>query len=570
MRCVPVFLKEASCLKDTTHTPVRVATIQPHGNLAYDPSLGNRHHQTSRTDAKNRVSAFLRLVQQQRAELAIAPEYFAPVESIEEVLADPATLREDTIYVLPIESIPLDKYNAIYQLAVDEGFEVARTQLDLEKPGTFVNPCAIMYRGQDSFKVFFQAKVFEAAPEYSGLLPGKEVFQINGQDFVLLVLICSDANFSNYHQIWTDALSNGRGAYIAHVQWNPRPDYPIYGQFWASLLNSGRGRDRLVFSLNWAVESKILHGYETMSSVLQSRTRIFRGKIMEKAFLYHERSVAGLHLEHRNEWEIWHVLPPQEHAHIHDICRPYEDVDPAIALRSGIVRSTCFDRRSVPNVFRENVPDDLTSHFWQSCEEYEYHVGAEVPNDHNSLWKLERVCNACLLTEKDRWNEQDVMSRIPTAQLICLNLRNCTDCPYRRLPCNQTRPSWKMATEKVAQCLRRFQESDLCSEQGVRVASTSSYPLNLIHSDDSEAGWLFHGSGREGHNVEKDVASFFQKGGLDKTRRVFDLCHVGVSGNINANNICSEFSDKSDPVDEPQGITNREHAPEFSIVKLDP
>ena len=107
MECVPVSLEEASCLK-ATHSPVRVATIQPHGDLVYDPSQGNRYHQTSRNDAKDRVSAFLQLVEEREAELAIAPEYFAPLESIENVLANPTTLREDTIYVLPIESIPLD------------------------------------------------------------------------------------------------------------------------------------------------------------------------------------------------------------------------------------------------------------------------------------------------------------------------------------------------------------------------------------------------------------------------------------------------------------------------------
>ena len=324
-----VSLNEASCLKGD-RSNVRVAVMQPQGQLYFSDELGPHYHDTDKEDADHRTFAFLNLVQNEEASLAIAPEYFAPLSTILKILEDPKALRADCLYVLPIESLLIDQYYAL----IKEGkkrYDCQETQLD-DKPGTSVNPCAMLYRGDDQLKLFLQTKIFESDPEYKNLKPGVEFFVVEGQNIALIVLLCSDANHAPFHEIWTSSASTKTGAYIIHAQCNRSPDFENYRSFWNSILNHESGPKRLVFSLNWGIGTEVLTEGGNKFLITRSRSRIIRGKILETDLYYPKRSAAGIHLQQyycgsRNEREVWHIIPGTEQCLVLDMKRLCENID---------------------------------------------------------------------------------------------------------------------------------------------------------------------------------------------------------------------------------------------------
>ncbi len=544
-----VSLNDASCLKGE-RSNVRVAVMQPQGRLYISDTLGPHYRDTDREDVDRRTSAFLNLVQNEEASLAIAPEYFAPLSTIQKVLEDPNTLRADCLYVLPIESLLLAQYDELIQEG-KKRYDCQETQLD-DKQGTSVNPCAILYRGDDQLKLFLQTKMFESDPEYKNLKPGVEFFIVEGKHMALIVLLCSDANHAPYHAIWTDNASSKPGAYIIHVQCNRSPDFENYKNFWNAILNHESGRNRVVITLNWGIGTEVLTEGGKYFQIPRSRSRILRGRILERDSYYPTRSAAGIHLQHhycgsRNKWEVWHVIPGTEHCQVLDMKRPFENIDASlVSRRDGVERCSYFERSTEGDQFNNTIPTGLARKFWEKCEELGVELEVYDQITGLSLCEIERLCYSILIRKNDSWLRKDVDERIPTLALVCYceNQKSCSD---QTLRCSKRENQWTADLEYFCRCLEVFHVSYLKANELLNVQPCRIYPFNLVNKTNEPVGWLFHGQGKMARRLEKDIGVILSEINVEEIKRQIYICPFKADGSIKAEKIFAKPEDVSDP-----------------------
>ena len=148
-----VLLHEAPALESSREN-ASVIWIQPYGNLVYTDILGPHFSEGDRIIANRRAIAFINLAKESGAEIAIAPEYFTPIETLKTLFEDSSHLRVGTLYILPLECTTLTNYEKLKVLALDHGVDLHSTTLEPPDGKTFVNPCAIVFKSQDRLKVF--------------------------------------------------------------------------------------------------------------------------------------------------------------------------------------------------------------------------------------------------------------------------------------------------------------------------------------------------------------------------------------------------------------------------------
>ncbi len=555
-----VSLSDASCLK-ADRSNLSVSVIQPQGRLYISDELGPHYHDSDKDDADSRTRAFLNLVQNEKTSLAISPEYFTPISAIQKILKDPKALRADCLYVLPIESLLLDQFDALIQEG-NKRYDCEHTELD-QKSGKSVNPCAILYRNNDQMKLFLQVKIFESDPEYRNLKPGKEFFVVEGQDMALIVLLCSDANYAPFHEIWTASASTKPGAYIIHAQCNRSPDFENYRSFWNSIFNHELGPNRLVFSLNWGIGTEVVTEEGMKFKIPRSRSRIMRGKISIMESYYPKRSAAGIHLQQvdcgsRNKREVWHIIPGTEHCQVLEMNRPFENLDASlVSRRDGVAVCSYYERSEKGDQFvKTTLPTGLTRKFWKKCEVFG--VGSD-DYDHFeglSLCELERLCYSILIRGKDSWLKEDVDERIPTVALVC-NCENPKSCNDNTLRCYNRENGWTTDQEYVCRCLRVFYMSSFRAEENLNVLPGRIYPFNLVDDSKNPVGWLFHGQGKTARNLEKKIEIILSEIKIEYIRKQIFICPFGVDGSIKSEKMFEKPADVTDPRDDSQHSVTR-------------
>ncbi len=564
-----VLLHEASCLNATIRDAMRVVMVQPVGILQTTEELGPHYSLSQHENATARFQAFLELVHSREAELAVAPEYFVPLQAFRELMADPALLRRDTLLVLPLESVSREDYFHLATLASENGIEVDQTKL-APTDGKYVNTVAVLYRGATDISLFLQAKTYEAREELHNLAVGEEFFVIEGKNVVCLVLLCSDVNYPAFHNTWVNAAAQKSGALMVHSQWNPKPDYYAHWGFWQSILDSQDGPKRIVFSINWGAGSQIMEGDSVKHQICHPRSRILRGKMLQETWRYPNRSGAGLQLHHKRIHntlcEVWHLMSRTEHCEVLRIVRPYEAVPRQLSSDSrGVLDCEFFSlSKESPTTFSAAWPEDLKSRFWSCCEECNLQGAKWEHLKGITVCELESVFNACLLKKEDSWLKKDVDQRIPTAQLACQSGQIC-ECDDSVPLCCQQREEWLQETAVFVKCLNLFRNN----HSSERLFTTGKYPLNVLDDEGAPLGWLLNGRGVEEHFLRKKIKQIL--GDLLYSRTQLQLFIVGAAGTITVEGIIDQPTGRGgiqDPGETGQGITQTHHSAVISIEVL--
>lgn len=542
---------EAPCLRAARQS-LRIVTVKPFGRLTVSDTLGPHFGGGDRHEAFARATAFLTLASQENAKIAVAPEYFTPRETLEDVIRNPGVLREECVFILPLESLDRAAHGAMIALGKAEQWDVIDAETVDSQAGTSLNSCALIYRDRGRNQLFFQHKVYASPLETTMLIAGKEFFVFEGSHMRLIVLICSDGNSRRYHQIWADAAARKPGFYMAHVQWNPSSDYSEYGSLWGSILSPEQCERRLIISCNWA-NGSVIEGVHVRNSTSRFRTRMFRRRSHLEPTSFKKQSKYGMHVEHHKEgkdkWEIWHSLPNSEHALVLDLVRPYENVPCAELSREHTIRQAWyFDRNGQEQSFIESCPRRLGNPFWDLMCRLGVDQDQREELESFTLHDVELIYNAGMIREKYSWISEDVAYRLPTAPVLC-PVRECSQCAENLTTCRDNRAKWEKEAEDFAECLRFFWASKNCRTKQLKIGVCSEYPLNLELNDGTPAGWLFHAKGRCDTRLARALASLLKDKLRDNRRTIF-LCGVGVGGQMPTE---SQIHDSYRKIDEPEG-----------------
>src|SRR4030042_533098 len=124
-----LYLHEAPVLEASSEC-IRVAWIQPYGKLVFSDTLGPHYSNDDREKADRTARSFLQLVKESDALIAIAPEYFTPIEALKDIIEDARNLREGTLYILPSECLNLSTYEELRMFATEHGINLESTDLE--------------------------------------------------------------------------------------------------------------------------------------------------------------------------------------------------------------------------------------------------------------------------------------------------------------------------------------------------------------------------------------------------------------------------------------------------------
>lgn len=227
--------------------------FQPKGNLEVGES-GVRH--VDRVLANNQFSQFLQKASNEDVELAVAPEYSMPWETLEKQLADGVHPSQGCLWILGCEGI---KLAALSELSARLSPSIRVLHEDLvDDPKRFVNAVAYVFwtcvagGDQEQLVMLLQFKVCPLGDpnhfELNGMIKGSKLYTFGGNDRLrIATLVCSDAfAFSDSHAsaIYDRTL-------LVHIQLNPKPRQDQFKLYRAKLLSFGGGQTELI-CLNWA------------------------------------------------------------------------------------------------------------------------------------------------------------------------------------------------------------------------------------------------------------------------------------------------------------------------------
>lgn len=547
-----IHIDDISCLQAKTE-PLRIAVVQPRFDLVMTNEIGPHYHPTTIDNASKHIMEFLRIVKDTDCELSIAPEYYLPISVAKEILCNLDFFREDTFYILPMETQTYENFSKFitiiqnYNLWTLDVSEKEENGNNLSKK--WVNAALMIYKKNEIKTVFIQFKTKPASPELNNMIEGKEIFAFEGENGVLSVAICSDVNHP-LDKVWEDIAQRKPFNLTIHCQFNPKPDFEDYYQtFWSSILNTEGGDDRMIYSINWARGSSI----NTTSNLIvlnRQSTRFVRGKKIHKNYLYKDWSKLGLHLELRIEnenskkwWEIWHCILNFNNIRVIDFVRPKQGISDAQAIRHKTILSTQLYELKNDLEYVENEPEGLSAVFINQLNKYNSTSAGTLLNNLTPC-EIEAFCAACNLSECEKWLEKEVDSRLPTAYLLCYNpskgCNNGKPCKHIGKSCSKNRKSWEDETKYVASCLDRLQMMKNQKQHNFYPDLNNKYPNNF-KDDEEKYGWIFHGKGFSSRIVGKKVSEILKK---SKTKR--RLAEIGlhrVDGEISLQDILDSPAD---------------------------
>jgi predicted amidohydrolase len=566
--------EEASALESTSET-FKVAIIQPAGELAFRDDIGPHHCETVRQASLSRARAFLKLAAEQQAELVLAPEYFTPKDLIEEVAGSPDVLRPGTLYVLPLETIPVADFKQLVALGDNTQIKIESCPLEDKEPTQPVNSVAVLSYCEGQLTLGLQAKLNPAPLEKGILSRGARILAVEGKHLILAVAICSDLNDPGLHYHWNEALKRKGGAILVHTQWNPKPEFLSYEVFWPQLFQDVLGKHRLGFAINWASGSSLKKNGNPFV-LPPARNRILRGDDLKANRTVH-RALSGFGLTYQSlplgtgptTCEVWHCADDSDVAHVMELCRPLVGGPRANAPRDGIRNVASFAWNASGFSRRDATPDQFVAVFWSTLDALR--VNQHGTNQLRALgqWDLDQFCQACLRCRKDAWAQIDPEDR-PSSSLDCRD-KECHKCPFGRtkeVRCARERRNRYEKLELTAECLRSYAAADPQACNGLSPARVDRYPLNLANRRTSERGWLFHGGGRSPRHLEKELGGILhEEGFFDDTRAILRLFAVSPGGEILGHRVSPKEISNVEP--ERQDILDPEHGPEIIVTTLE-
>lgn len=576
-------LEDPSCLKATT-VPLKVAVAQPLGTLHVAQQLGPHYETDYIEGAKKRVNEFLRIVKETNSELAIAPEFFLPTESAREILTNPATLRDDTIYILPMESITYTNYLRFVN-EIREGGRWNVTTAEMENvqnvDGKWINSALILYVKNNIRKAFIQPKTKPAGPELNRMVCGKEIFAFQGTNGVLAIAMCADVH-QPLSDVWRQIAGMGSFSYTVHCQFNSKPDFEdYYTGFWCSLLNDEGGNERVIFSVNWC-RGALIKGINEPIVIHRQSNRYIRGTAFHKNYIYREQSYAGLHLQQKTQqqnpakkWETWYCVTNTDNVRIFDLVKPRQGVPPAQGDRSrGIVSSLLYELNN-SGEYETKKPDKLATPFFERLGSImgEEHTSVATFFNEFSLCELEVFCNACNMQRLYSWLEDDIDVRLPTALLLCIEPNQSCEggeetkaCPHRGKSCHLGRPKWEIDLTNVAISIKAFEKFCRLRNLEIKADISGGYPTNLLNKNNRKHGWLLHGRGWPGEKIGKEIREI-----LKKCLNTHQLKHIELFVNGAVSEIKQQyiFDRPSDDIAEPPTGTEHDTYEERHLPSLD-
>ncbi|MBU4176200.1 MAG: hypothetical protein KKI12_14310 [Proteobacteria bacterium] len=549
----PIHLDEASCLKAAIN-PLRVAVAQPLAELQMTAELGPHYSPEKIADASKRVDEFFRIVKKTNSELAVAPEYFLPKKVAQEILTDATKLRNDTLYILPMETLIFNDFKALVDRFQDDSTwntTIAKYQKRGDMEDKWVNAALIIYIKGTQKSAFIQLKTKPARLESTKMLKGKQVFGFEGKNGGLSVAICADVNPPILNQVWREIASTKPFSLTVHCQFNRKPDFEdYYHRFWSDLLNDDDGDKRIIFSVNWCRGSKINGSTETVILGRQSN-RYIRGCVMQKGHSYQKRSLTGLHLQQNtqsespnNKWEMWYCIAQTDNVRVIDFVRPKQDSQTAQSDKTEGIRSSFFYELQAIGNYDQKTPENLATVFYDKLKsEANESTPVEGFLKDLSLCEIETFSAACNMKSVGSWLEEEVDARIPTAFILCRNSAHSCDgvngiaaCPHKGKSCYRGRRQCENESTNVAFCLDslnklRQQGTTLC------VDVTGAYPSNTKNEKNKKHGWLFHGKGWPARNVGKEIRKILDNSNTQKGTKALDLYANGTLGTITVEDI---------------------------------
>jgi hypothetical protein len=545
-----IYLEEASCLRAST-SPMRVAVVQPLGEFKLTEEKGLHYAEGHIADMCVRADEFFRIVIETDSELAIAPEFFLPIQEMEKIICNTDMLRKGTIYVLPMEMLKLYVFKKLINtLRDDSTWRVEIAEFDeQEEENSWVNAALIIYIHDDQKNVFIQLKTKPSRAEVEHMICGKEIFSIEGRQGVLSVAMCADINPPIRRNIWSEIASTKPFSYVVHCQCNPKPDFEEYStEFYSSLLNAEEGESCLILSVNWCRGTRIISVDKNIAVSRQSN-RFLRGRTMQKGSTYRKRSLTGLHLQQRTEscnkskkWEGWHCVIRSDNIRIIEFVRSHHGVRiPQQDFTKGIRSSfTCIWDES-QRKYIKRLPQNLAIEYFEKLKAEDL--------DNNiikrffaglSLCELEIFNSSCNFREADSWLEENIDARAPTAFLLCNHpLGECTEkCPQIGATCNKRRQYWNDETINVVLCLEALDKLQKHKEYSdIEINVTKAYPSNFWNNSLEMPCWVFHGKGWNAKKVSKIVRSILESSKTRNHIKKLDIFPNGVQGKISVNDI---------------------------------
>ncbi len=235
----------------------RCILFQPAGNLF----VSNAGILNDEEDHVRKFSAFLKLVRDQQADLAVCPEYSCPWTAIESAIEAGHVPGPGRLWILGTQSITPSALAAIEERLPEVSFVFDRSTVESASIGNFVDPVCFVFQdtaGKLVIAVQFKQQhmgVGHDPIERNCLIRGSVAYVIRNEDdsVSLAVLICSDALDFQLQKLPEVTECS---YLIIHIQLNANPRNQPFASYRSALFDRSPENKEIV-CLNWAAGTQL-------------------------------------------------------------------------------------------------------------------------------------------------------------------------------------------------------------------------------------------------------------------------------------------------------------------------
>jgi hypothetical protein len=480
MKRVIEFGDKINCLI-AKREPVLIGLYQPRLDLRIDNSRGPHYDVLKKDSVVSKVKEFLALAGGAGAHIIIFPEFTIPIDILTAICERTIALQTGTMLILPLETMAANGYQEMTDHLRSNVYRLEAGALGSAHLGAnWVNPCAIVAITTDGLEVFIQPKRYASTAESSNLRVGMDYFIFRGDGLAMTVFVCSDANDQGiYGPQINDTRREASGRYFIHTQWNPKPSYNIYDDFWGKIISSDSSSYNTLISINVASKSIIeKDGFppET-TSVPLTRIACSGDARRHEKYMDPKTFPAFKSTFENKNGHILNFVYPHGSGYIIEMGRPYELLNHVVnATRVFLIGCKMFvfeetrTREASKSEFMSFFRSDLTAKYadvsTESVEEFTFE-------------EIEIFIASCILEERYKWLDRNILSRplIWSAFYSSLGVVN----PYSN-----------ESIDFFVKCLRKLTECRTRGYLPMALKKIDEYPMNLIHQDGNKYGWLFN------------------------------------------------------------------------------
>lgn len=484
---------------------VIVALYQPLQDLIVT-NIGGPCYGPNRQDTISKVWAFLSHANELGAHLIILPEFATPIEILLNICDRTLKLSERILLVLPLEALSLAEYDNLKNRVGTTASKFHMGRLGTSHAGTtWVNACAVVAITEDGIEVYIQPKRYASPAEKISLCCGTDYFIFTGRGIALSVFVCADANDPNiYGQQINETKTAKAGRYFVHTQWNPKPTYDLYDEFWRKIIATDPTQN-VLFSLNMAAQSGISQDDQKATISLPFTRIACSGDTRIDEKYMKPNTYTAFKSIFRDKWgTIYNLVYPYDSAHFLALRRPYEMVDDAVnQTRSFLLSSKIFLSNAGGSV--EYTKDEIASSFISYLRNANADFKESIIDQIKALTfeDIEILIASCLQEEKYTWLKKEILSRPFIWSTFLKSLGIESDCA-----CN--------AMDHFVTTLKKIDDCNALDYRIMPFESVSRYPINLI-SDNDGHGWVFNCKGLSDVRTCEQVAKLLR--GLDANIR---------------------------------------------------